>query len=278
MGELLNIVRFEPLTYFFKGITFLGNEEFFCLFIPFTYWCWKKRAGTHLIILLIISAYINILLKDTFEWPRPPTDLWLISAKGFTFPSSHAALAVVVWGFLAGEVRRRWFTILAVSLIILISASRIYLGVHYPQDVLAGLAAGTLFLYTYRLLVKWFGNYFSRINDIVKGVGVILISIGLLLLHPSIRIASGMGFFAGVSAGFLLEPHFADFDSSGGWIQKILRSLVGLIILLAIWQGFEWIFPDTISFKWFQFFILGGWVTAGAPWLFVQLRLAEREP
>lgn len=277
MGEWLNIIRFEPLTSFFKGITFLGNEWFLYLLLPVLYWCWKKRSGVYLIILVIIAAYLNFLLKNLIAWERPPTDLWLIDADGYSFPSSHAVAATVIWGYLAYEVRKRWFTVLAISLIILIALSRVYLGVHYPQDVLAGIAVGALLLHFYRWMVKWFRPGLAKVNNIVKGGSAILISIIILILQPNGLVATATGMFAGVVIGFLLEPHFADFDPGGRWYQNIVKAAVGLVVLMAILQGLEWTLPGNASFKWFQFFAVGTWMTGGAPWLFVQLKLARRE-
>ena len=278
MGEWLTTIRFEALTYFFQGVTFLGDSTFYYLFLPIIYWCWKKRFAVYLTALVIVSAYLNYLLKNLIGWERPPAELWLVNAAGFTFPSTHAVLAAITWGYLAYAVRKKWFTITAIILIVLIAFSRVYLGVHYPQDVLAGLAVGTAFLHAYRFALKWLKPKLAKLNDIIKGAALIGITIGMLLIQPNTMIASGMGLLAGVYVGFLLEPHFADFDTAGKWLQQILKAVSGLLISLAVWQGVDWVFPNEPSFKYFQFFILGIWVTTGAPWMFIQLRLAKREP
>lgn len=277
MGEWLSIIRFEPLTFFFKGITLLGNEYFFCLSLPLIYWCWKKRFGAHIIILTIISAYISFMLKGFFAWERPPTDLWLVNESGYSFPSTHAVTAAIVWGCLIYEVRKKWFTISALSLIALIAFSRVYLGVHYPQDVLAGLALGALLLHLYRWVIICFGPRIAAWNTFFKGLAIALVSITLLLIQPSAMAAAGAGLLAGIGTGLLLEPYFADFDPRGKWYQNIIKSVLGLLLSLAIWQGFEWTLSSNSNFDWFQFFVIGLWVMAGAPWLFVQLRLASRE-
>jgi membrane-associated phospholipid phosphatase len=277
MGEWLTTIRFDILTYFFKSVTFLGNIAFLYFLLPIVYWCWRKRAGFFLMILVILASYSNFLIKGFIAWERPPINLWLIGANGYAFPSTHAVLAVVIWGFLAYQVRKTWFTILSIFLVLLIAISRVYLGVHYPGDVLAGLAVGVCFLYLYRWSIVWFRPKLARVNDIVKAGTVVMISLLMLLVQPNTLIASGTGLLAGVYIGILLEPHFADFSTDGIWYHQILKIAVGLLISLAIWQGLEWVFPEEPSFRYFQFFILGNWIISGAPWLFIQLRLAKRE-
>lgn len=277
MGEWLNVIRIDPLTYFFKGITFLGNDAFLCLFLPVLYWCWRKRSGLYLILLVLLAGYLTFLIKGFIAWERPPTNLWLVDAHGYTFPSSHAALAVVIWGYLAYEIRKSWFTVLSICLILFIAVSRFYLGVHYPQDVLAGLAIGTLFLFLYRWMLSQFKPKLAKINDLIKAGSLLVITILMLLIQPNTLIAACTGLLAGVYIGFLLEPHFAEFDTESIWYYQLIKTGLGLLISVAIWQGLEWVFPEEPSFRYFQFFVLGIWMIAGAPWLFVQLRIAKRE-
>ncbi len=277
MEEWVGILRFPFLTTFFTAITFLGHSTFLYFFMPILYWCWQKRSAAYLIVLTILAAYTNHLIKGIFAWERPPVDLWLVPVSGYSFPSGHAMMATVIWGYLAYSIRNRYFTILMITLILLIAFSRVYLGVHYPQDVIAGIAVGALFLHIFKWSLKWMQRTLSRINDVVKSVLLVALTIIFSFLSPSIKVAGGMGLLAGIGSGFFLEPHLADFDSKGNLLSTIIKPILGMLISLAIWQGFEWILPNNVSFKWFQFFAVGIWVAAGAPWLFVQLRLSQRE-
>lgn len=277
-GNFLNSIRLVPLTHIFKGITFLGNEECLSLALPLIYWCWKKRSGIRLMLLVILSSFLAYMLKDIFAWDRPPTDLWLISASGFTFPSTHAVLAVVIWGFIAYEIRKTYFSIFAVTIILLISFSRVYLGVHYFQDVIGGMAVGAVFLYSYKFFGKYVETLIHLQNVFVVGIATTALSIGLLILSPSVWNAEGYGLFAGLIIGYLVEPHLADFTPRCDWKRNILKAILATGIMVSIWEGLNWIFPDIPSFRWFEYFIIGNWITGGAPWMFVQLRLARREP
>ncbi len=102
----------------------------------------KYRAATIVAAGVGGAALINIILKAIFERPRP--DLWdqLIVEHSFSFPSGHAmASSALAFSIIAlfWNTRYRWFVVAGALLyILLIGLSRLYLGVHYPTDVLAG--------------------------------------------------------------------------------------------------------------------------------------------
>ncbi len=105
-------------------------------------------------LLLVIATWggvaINSLLKASFARPRPQVFEWGAQVLTSSFPSGHAMTATISYGtvaYLAARLQRRrlsrWITlILAALLIILICVSRLYLGVHYPSDVVAGALMG----------------------------------------------------------------------------------------------------------------------------------------
>lgn len=115
----------------------------------------NKADGDLVLVLLALAGgwVSNVLLKWIFHRPRPEV-AQLVAAGGYSFPSGHAMVGLSVYGFLAfllwKNVRHHWLknpAVLAlILLILLIGVSRIYLGVHYPSDVLAGFSAGMIWL------------------------------------------------------------------------------------------------------------------------------------
>jgi undecaprenyl-diphosphatase len=104
-------------------------------------------------LLLVASAggiVLNAVLKSSFDRPRPQLFEWLTAPSSSSFPSGHAMSSAIVYFTVAYLIarleKRRWMralTIIASLLIVLlISVSRLYLGVHYPSDVLAGMVIG----------------------------------------------------------------------------------------------------------------------------------------
>lgn len=105
--------------------------------------CWKV-----LIINLIALVIMNLLLKDSFARQRPDINR-LVVESGYSFPSGHAMISTGFYGYLIYLVfnsiknkSRYLFSFLIGALIIAICISRIYLGVHYASDVIAGIFAG----------------------------------------------------------------------------------------------------------------------------------------
>lgn len=104
-------------------------------------------------LLLVASGggiVLNAILKSSFDRPRPQLFEWLTEPSSSSFPSGHAMSSAIVYFTVAYLIarleKRRWMravTIIAsLLLVLLISVSRLYLGVHYPSDVLAGMIIG----------------------------------------------------------------------------------------------------------------------------------------
>ena len=114
----------------------------------------RKREPALLLLAFSLSYLINPLLKHFFQRERPQLWTTLISRPGdFSFPSGHAMSAMAVYGLAAlllaqGHPQQRWsFWLSAAVMIALIGFSRVYLGVHWTTDVLAGFAAGSVLVY-----------------------------------------------------------------------------------------------------------------------------------
>ena len=137
----------------FQALTLMGNERFYLLFFPLFYWCVHRRVGARLIVLFLFSSFPNAVAKQWAGQPRPfeydpmVQRLWPTGGRGF--PSGHTQSAVVIWGYLASQFRGVWLWGVAGLLIILIPLSRVYLGVHFPTDLLGGYLLGAAFLLLY---------------------------------------------------------------------------------------------------------------------------------
>ena len=107
----VQLVHGPALDAIFKAITFLGEEDFFMILLPLVFWCVDFAVGARLAVIFLISTYANDGLKSLFAHPRPfeldPT-VKLHDAGGYGLPSGHSESAVVVWGTVAAELRKRW--------------------------------------------------------------------------------------------------------------------------------------------------------------------------
>ena len=141
-----------PMTFF----TSLGSQEFFLLVFPALYWSINADLGARAGAILLFTGGLNEMLKLAFHGPRP---YWvsaqvkaMASEPTFGVPSGHAQMAVVIWGTLASYIKRPWAWAIAIVLILMIGLSRLYLGVHFPQDVLFGWLLGALTLWAF---LRW---------------------------------------------------------------------------------------------------------------------------
>jgi undecaprenyl-diphosphatase len=148
-------------------ITALGSGVIYAVFAPLTLgwllWLRRRREAVTLAVCLGGAATLNFLLKHLFERARP--DLFkIITAAGYSFPSGHAMVSLCFYGMVAYLLCRRLRRLpaqiagysLAAVLVAIIGFSRIYLGVHYPSDVLGGyLAGGTWLAFCVSLLWWW---------------------------------------------------------------------------------------------------------------------------
>ena len=144
-------------TLLFKIITTLGSATVLIIITVTMLLVYKnKKIGIFTSINLVFIALLNQLLKSFFERPRP-VDLMIIDESGYSFPSGHSMASMAFYGFIifliwkySKNSKIKWIsTILLSILIILIGLSRIYLGVHYASDVIAGFCISISYLIIY---------------------------------------------------------------------------------------------------------------------------------
>jgi len=268
----------------FEAITFMGDEEFFLFLLPFVFWCVDFALGARLAFVFLLSVYVNTGLKDIFAHPRPfeldPT-VRLHDASGYGLPSGHSQSAVVVWGTIAAGFRKTWLWVIAIALMLLIGFSRIYLGVHFPTDVLGGWTVGAIFLAAYLALQPRVAAWLERAGLAVQLALAVLVPLSLLLLYPAGDNTSAMAVLMGMGAGVALSRRIAPFSAAGPLWQRGARFLVGVVGLLALYLGLKLVFPGQDEPLYFatrivRYALVGLWVGLGAPWLFLKLRLASR--
>lgn len=144
----------HALTTMMRDVTALGSGTVMGLFsVAFVgYLLLTHRPGAALLVVAAVLGgwLLNDTLKQVFDRPRPTIVPHLMSASNLGFPSGHSTIAAVFYPTIAGltgrlvEKRRLRFYLMTLAILgsLLIGFSRVYLGVHYPSDVLGGLAVG----------------------------------------------------------------------------------------------------------------------------------------
>ncbi len=121
----------------------------------------NRKMGLAIWINLIVSGSLNYLLKNILQRPRPE-EFRIIEERGYSFPSGHSMVSMAFYGFLIYLIFKnvnnkyiKWISIVSLAcLIVLIGISRIYLGVHYFSDVIAGFFVAISYLVVYTSIAK----------------------------------------------------------------------------------------------------------------------------
>ena len=279
----IQLVHGPTLDAIFKAITILGEEEFFIMLLPLVFWCVDFAVGVRLAFAFLLSVYANTGLKYLFAHPRPfelDPAVKLHDAEGYGLPSGHSQSAVVVWGTIAAGFRKAWLWVVAILLMVLMGFSRIYLGVHFPTDVLGGWAVGAVFLAAYLALEPRFTAWLKQAGLAVQLALAVFVPLALLLLHPTKDTGSSMAVLMGMGAGVALTRQVAPFSADGPLWQRAVRFLVGVVGLLVLYVGLTLVFPAEGASLYFvmrvvRYALVGLWVGLGAPWAFRKLRLTS---
>jgi len=284
------------LTLCMRAITNIGSIAAYMILIPFIYWCVDEKKGLRLAVVLIISVWINLALKFLLNQPRPFFEAYdpsvgMTSEKMGGFPSGHAQNSLVMWMIIASwglipRLSRTGHFCIAAFLCLLIGFSRIYLGVHFPTDVLGGWLLGGLILAVYFIA----GN---RIEALLEShsprAGLIAsaaIAFAMNMYRPSEDMLIPGGVILGLGIGCFLCRRYIKFNASlnnrtgmDKRLALLVRFALGItaMVLLYVASGKAIAgmrnsgnYPLYFFSRWV---LLAIWFSAGAPWVFCKLRL-----
>ncbi len=236
------------------------------LFVPFiVYWCIGKKAGLFMIMSLCMSRFMNGIMKVTACAYRPfVRDSRIIPAghkpTGYSFPSGHTMWASPILGGLIVLTRRksRLFAWLCGILIILVAFSRMYLGVHTPQDVICGTLAGLFAVW----LASFIMNRPERENSfLIAGLLLCVLGViytvfkpypmdyvdGKLLVDPDRMMLDtfyAVGIMTGFISGRFIERKYIGFSVTGLNVRGIILAVIGLVPVYFI----AWTFAGDYKF------------------------------
>ena len=263
------------LASFLAKMTWLGELNTALVIMALIYWCVSKEFGSYLLMGWSGNRLVNGMLKVTVCAYRPwirdarvvPYGDSIKTATGYSFPSGHTMNAASVYG--GGAVRKdipRAMRIVLVFLVLLVAFSRNYLGVHTPQDVLVGIAAGTSVMFLTMKLMQWINNHSEKdLLVVCIGVGLaILVAIyaavkpypvdtdaaGKVLVDGA-KMANdtfkGVGWCAAFLTGWILERRFVQFSTDISMIKRMSRLTIGLFSYYVVSLIFVLAIKDWIS-------------------------------
>ena len=300
-----------PMIFF----TALGNENFFFLVLPLLYWSVDTGLGLRIAFILAASNYLNSIVKLLFAMPRPywisAQIKPFLHENSFGIPSGHAQNAAAFTGIAAAWVKKPRAWALALLLTFFIGFSRLYLGVHFVHDVILGWGIGYLLLALFTRfwdpVAAWLRTKtIARQIALAFFISLLMIAIGWLTtarlqgwVFPEEWVENAQragpipdpvsiegtftsaGSFFGLAAGAAWIAARGGFQTSGPLEKRALRYVIGLVGIIILWFGLGLIFPDGDTFlplllRYLRYFLVGFWVTGGAPWLFFHFNLVRQ--
>lgn len=310
LGEWL----YTPMRLF----SYLAEEYFILLVIPTIYWSVNAEWGLRMGVYLMISGGVNTLSKMLLHGPRP---FWIDSTvkaymyeSSFGIPSNHSQTSVVIFGTLAAWINNTWAWVAAVILMLLVGVSRIYLGVHFPTDVVVGWLIGALLLWLLfryeKRFLNWFlgnGAGFQVLIAFLASMSMILLAMLINLVFqgwqiPSLWQQNVAAFFPdenlnpinyasvttyaavlfGLAVGAIWVHTRGGFNAAGPVWKRLVRILIGLAGAAVFYLGLSLIFPDgesaiALVLRFIRYGLVGFWAAGLAPVVFIALKLADRE-
>ena len=280
----------------FYALTQIGSEEVILALLAVVYWCVDRTLGLRLGLVLLGSQYLNEALKMLTDVARPfalpdspitpvarpfalpgspITPVHPETAQGTAWPSGHAQNTAAVWIVLAAALRRPFFTVLAVVVILGVGFSRLYLGVHWPLDVLGGWAIGALLAGLALALIARLARLTVAQVPAVALLALPVLTGLLLLLQPTETTAKVLGSALGLVGGWWLERHMVGFEATPATpLQQVIKIVIGLAVAFGIRYAMKPILgalpipllPDLLRYG-----LIGLWVAWLAPQLFVNM-------
>lgn len=224
-------------------LSMFGEEYIMVAVLGFIFWSLDKKAGEFLGLNMLAGNVFNPMIKNIANRRRPyfdhseiecrklidsGADKYDIAAQGFSFPSGHSTASASLYPSLAVTWRKKWLLAIAIAIPFLVGISRVFLGVHYPTDVLAGWALGLgLVFLNYYLLKVVKNKYYIYLGYIAIGAA------GLFYCQTNDYFTS-YGMLIGFTAGLYFDEKITKFENTRVWWRMILRVIIGAGLYLGL--------------------------------------------
>lgn len=273
--EWLQRFRTPVLDQVFIALTWLGGDLFYMLLIPIIYWSVDRERAHRLAVVFLVSVWLNGAVKEWVAMPRPDPALGIArvyEASGPGFPSGHAQGSMTFWGWLALEYPRPWFIAVAVLMILGISISRLYLGVHFPGDVVGGWALGLAVIALGALALARTSR--QRDGGAWRWLLAVVVPLLLFPFSPSSEAERALGFLIGLLTADRVALRSIPYGQQGSLLQHLGRLAVGLGVFFPLAFAVRGYAAPGLPAL-FGYALVAVWVAVVAPLVFLKTGLAS---
>lgn len=253
----------------FLIITMSAEVPVILIFTSILYWCINKKYGARLLFALTGNIALNTGVKEYFKSPRPIgvegiQSMRISTATGYSFPSGHTQIGTTFWVSVMSILKNKYMYVFGSIMFICIGLSRLYLGVHWPVDVLFGWIFGIFFTLICNCIM-------IGIEESKKYSYFILIIIPMILgifIVNSVEYIKMAGLLSGFIVGYIVEIEYINFNVNVSLKSKMFRYVFGLISLGFIYFILKLTMPTNYIGGYLRYFLLMVYAMAGAPYLF----------
>ncbi len=229
--------------------TMFGEEMVLVAVIGGIYWCLDKEKGKYIATNFLPTVVAGPMIKNIAVRRRPymdhkgrieclkivdsSGDMYDLAVQGFSFPSMHASNTLSVLGSFALSVKKKTVYYITFVFLLMIGLSRVFVGVHYPTDVLAGWLLGIVMLIFVSLMQKKIKNH------LVYAAVFCVLALPGWFYCTSNDFYTAYGLLIGVFVAFWFESRFVKFKNKKNILRALLRLAGGLAIFLGLSEGLK---------------------------------------
>ena len=260
---ILEQLRTPAVTKALSALTYFGGVYGFMVLSIIVFWCIDKRCGYFMLSLGFLGTVINQFLKIIFRIPRPwvldpsfePVESAVADAGGFSFPSGHTQNVFATFGGVFAWTKKVWLKIVCAVMIVLVSFSRMYLGVHTPLDVGVSVVIGIVLLLALYPVFRGLDQHPNRFYGFLAVLAVLLAAfllysylwpfpdwmyaeehvVNLIEARHNASILTGA--LAALTIAYTLDLRRTRFETRAVWWAQILKVVIGLAVTLALIEG-----------------------------------------
>ena len=238
--EWFDSFKSDFLNIFNQYISLILGSIGLIVILMIVYWVLNKEKGLMIAYNLFLAMLLNNLLKGLIMRKRPfenagyehlrKLDVAKDGATGSSFPSGHAMNSASLYTSLCCNFKSKrylWIQIISIIAMILVAITRIYLGVHFPTDVVCGLTFGIVIALIFTFIQAELGSkkYLLYLFTVLAFVPCLFFDIYERDFYKS------YGLLIGFVMATILEERYVKFDTNVRSIQKVIRVIIGMLII-----------------------------------------------